>query len=58
MATYSQFSDCMQSFMACNNIFYINNGLVTRYTAIGTGGAQCYTDESVRPGFAGAVNIQ
>jgi hypothetical protein len=58
MATYSQFSSCMHAFAACNNIFYIKNGTVTQYTPIGTGGAHCYTDERVRPGFAGATNIQ
>ena len=58
MATYSRFSSCMQAFAACNNIFYIKDGLVTQYTPIGTGGARCYTDARTRPGFAGATNIQ
>lgn len=57
-ATYSAFSNCMQRFAACNNIFYINNGIVTRATAIGTGGARCYTNEQFRPGFTGAINIR
>jgi hypothetical protein len=58
MATYSRFSSCMQAFAACNNIFYIKDGVVTQYTPIGTGGARCYTDARTRPGFAGATNIQ
>lgn len=58
MATYSRFSSCMQAFAACNNIFYIKDGLVAQYTPIGTGGARCYTDERTRPGFAGPTNIQ
>jgi hypothetical protein len=58
MATYSQFSSCMQRFSACNNIFCINSGIVSRYTPIRTGGARCYTDERARPGFSGATNIQ
>ena len=48
----------MQTFAACNNIFYINSGVVTQYTPIGTGGMRCYTDERLRPGFASATNIQ
>lgn len=58
MATYSRFSSCVQSFAACNNIFYIKGGVVTQYSPIGTGGTRCYTDERTRPGFAGATNIQ
>ena len=58
MATYNKFSTCMQTFSACNNIFYINNGVVTQYSPIGTAGARCYTDENTRPGFIGAANIQ
>jgi hypothetical protein len=53
MATYSSFSSCMQKFRACNNIFYIKDGRVQRYVATGTGGAICYTDETVRPGYQG-----
>ena len=58
MATYSRFSNCVQTFAACNNIFYINDGVVTQYTPIGTGGMRCYTDERLRPGFVGAANIR
>jgi hypothetical protein len=58
MATYSQFSGCMQSHPACHNIFYIKDGRVIRFTPIGTGGAHCYTDERLRPGYQGSTNIQ
>lgn len=58
MASYSEFTNCMASFAACNNIFYIRNGVVERYTPIGTGGARCYTDERLRPGFNSATNMR
>lgn len=58
MATYSRFSSCSAGFAACNNIFYIKNGMVTQYTPVGTGGARCFTDERARPDFAGATNIR
>ncbi len=57
-ATYSAFSSCMSRFAACNNIFYVQNGRVLRYTPVGSGGASCYTDERVRPGYAGATNFR
>lgn len=57
-ASYSQFTECMRGVAACNNIFYINNGVVTRYTPVGTGGARCFTDERVRPQFAGPSNFR
>jgi hypothetical protein len=57
-ATYSRFTSCMQSFAACNNIFYIKDGLVTQYSPIGTGGMRCYTNEQSQPGFVGAANIR
>jgi hypothetical protein len=57
MATYQQYSSCVAQFAACNNIFYVKNGSVVRYTPIGTGGARCYTDERMRPGFSGPANI-
>jgi hypothetical protein len=56
-ATYSRFSSCMQSFQACNNIFYIKDGLVQQYIASGTGGMRCMTDETLRPGFRGSTNF-
>jgi len=57
-ATYSKFSSCMQRFAACNNIFFIRDSKVMKYTPIGTGGAACYTNEKVQPGFSGATNFQ
>jgi clan AA aspartic protease (TIGR02281 family) len=58
IATYRQFSNCMQSFAACNNIFYIRRGVVTQYSPIGTGGTRCYTDERGRPDFGVAAKGQ
>jgi len=58
MATYNTFSNCMQGFAACNSIFYIKDGRVQQVTLIGTGGARCYSNESLRPGFRGSVNIR
>jgi hypothetical protein len=57
-ATYSRFSTCVHRFAACNNIFYIRNGKVEKYTPIGTGGARCYTTEQLQPGFSGPTNIR
>ena len=56
-ATYSSFSSCMSRFAACNNIFFLKDGRVLRYTPIGSGGARCYTDERVRPNFSGPTNF-
>jgi hypothetical protein len=56
-ATYSQFSSCIARFAACNNIFYVKDGRVLRYSPIGTGGARCYTNEATNPNFSGAANI-
>lgn len=56
-ASYREFTSCMSGFVACNNIFYIKNGLVTGYTPIGTGGARCFTDERSRPGYQSATNF-
>jgi clan AA aspartic protease (TIGR02281 family) len=58
IATYRQFSNCMQSFAACNNVFYIRSGVVTQYSPIGTGGTRCYTDERTRPDFGVAAKGQ
>lgn len=57
-AVYSQFASCMQRFAACNNIFYIRDGKVIRYTPVGTGGARCYTTEQLQPQFRGPTNIR
>jgi hypothetical protein len=56
-ADYASFTNCMQTFQACNNVFYINKGVISRYTPIGTGGGRCYTDDTTRPDFAGATNL-
>lgn len=57
-ASYSQFASCVQRFAACNNIFYIRDGKVQRYTPVGTGGARCYTTEQLQPHSRGPTNIQ
>jgi hypothetical protein len=58
-ATYAGFTNCMQAFAACNNIFLIRDGRVVQYSPVGTGGARCYTDERARPGGAtGGANIR
>ena len=56
-AAYNSFTNCMQAFEACNNIFYINKGVVSRYTPIGTGGGRCYTDDRLRPDFTGSADL-
>lgn len=58
LASYHSFTNCMQSFAACNNIFYIRGGRIVRYTPVGTGGARCYTDETTRPSFIGSTNAR
>ncbi len=55
--TYQQFSSCASRFPACNNIFYIKNGRVLRYTPVGSGGARCRTDQTLQPGFSGPTNV-
>ena len=55
---YSQFSNCVSNFAACNNIFYIKDGYVLRYVPTGTGGARCYTTKELRPGFMGSMNLR
>jgi hypothetical protein len=57
-AAFSSFSACMQRHAACNNLFYIKDGTVTSYTPIGSGGARCFTDARVQPGFHGATNYR
>lgn len=56
-ASYNSFVSCVSKFAACNNIFYIKNGVVKQYTPIGTGGASCYTNDAARPDFNGSANI-
>lgn len=57
-AQYNAFSSCSARFLACNNIFTVKNGRVIRYTPIGTGGARCYTNDMLKPGFSGSGNIR
>jgi len=57
-ATYSAFMNCSQGLQACHSIFTIKNGIVESVSAVGTGGARCYSNESMRPGFSGSVNIR
>lgn len=57
-AAYNQFASCIQRFAACNNIFYIKNGIVQNYSPIGTGGMRCYTDETLQPYFRGGANVR
>jgi len=56
-AIYSKFVSCMHTFAACNNIFIIRDGVVEKYTPIGTGGAHCYTTEALQPGFSEPTNL-
>jgi hypothetical protein len=37
----------------CNNMFYVKDAIVIRYTPVGSGGGRCFTDERLRPGFRG-----
>ncbi len=56
-AEYSSFTNCMQNVAACNNIFYVSRGVVTKYVPVGSGGARCYTDERTRPDFSGPTDF-
>jgi hypothetical protein len=58
MATYNGFASCMSSVAACNNIFYVKNGIVERFTPVGSGGMRCYTDARLQPGFSKSTNYQ
>lgn len=42
---YSAFMTCSENRLVCNNLFYIQDRKVVRYTPTGN----CYTDDSVRP---------
>jgi hypothetical protein len=55
---YGGFSSCMQNMAACNNIFYVKNGIVTAFVPIGSGGMRCYTNARLQPGFRGSTNIR
>ena len=56
-ANYNAFTNCMSRVMACNNIFYIKDGLVMRYVPVGTGGMRCKTSEALQPDFRGSINL-
>jgi hypothetical protein len=56
-SAYNQFASCVQKFAACNNIFYIKNGVIQNYTPIGTGGMRCYTNDTIKPNFRGNANV-
>ena len=43
---------------ACNNIFYIKDGVVLRYIAQGTGGVRCMTNAALQPQFRGSTNLR
>lgn len=43
--SHSVFVTCSENRLACSNLFYIQDGKVTRYAPTGN----CYTDSSVRP---------
>lgn len=58
MATVSQNANCVSRTPTCNNIFHVKGGIVQSYTPVGSGGARCYTDDRVRPGFSGPTNFQ
>ena len=51
-------ANCTSQTMACHNQFFIKNGIVQRYTPVGSGGAICYTDSSLRPGAQSATNYR
>lgn len=57
-ATYNRFTSCMSGVAACNNIFYVKDGIVERYTPVGSGGMHCYTDDRMRPGYTGSTNYR
>lgn len=42
---FSQLQNCTAGMRGCDNIFYIRDGKVLEYKAVG----QCYTNEKVRP---------
>ena len=56
MATYNAFTSCASNFGACNNIFYIRDGVVQRYIAVGSGGLRCRTMKELQPQFKGSAN--
>lgn len=43
--SHSTFVSCTENRVSCANLFYVQDGKVTRYAPTGS----CYTDDSVRP---------
>ena len=50
-AAYNTFSQCLRSHPACINVFYIEKGVITAFTPIGTGGTHCPADERLQPNY-------
>lgn len=57
-SAYAVFASCVSRVAACNNIFYIKNGLVEKYLPIGTGGMSCYTNEFIQPNPKSSFNVR
>jgi len=57
-SSYSSFTKCMEKVAACNNLFYIRDGIVERYTPVGTGGMYCITSRELRPNYTGPMNLR
>ena len=59
MATYSRFSNCMQSVRRGPTTSATSRmAVITQHSPIGTGGGRCCTNEQLRPGFIGAADIR
>ena len=54
---YNQFTNCVSRIAACNNIFYIKENVVLRYSAVGSGGLRCRTMKELQPQFIGSGNF-
>jgi hypothetical protein len=50
---YLQFMRCMETVPACNNVFFIREEIVQKYSPIGTGGMECRTAKFLQPEFRG-----
>jgi hypothetical protein len=55
---YSSFTSCIAGSPACNNLFYIKDGIVQRYNPVGSGGAICTTDSRLRPQYSTPTNYR
>jgi hypothetical protein len=42
-------SFCSTSYAACNNQFLVRDGIVQWYRPVGSGGARCFTNDSLNP---------